>query len=64
MTGLDRPRLLTALMLLAMALFVSAGRPRDARWRGRLRRAAIVAFVCAVAVAIGEIGLWWAGFRP
>lgn len=63
MNGLDRPRLLAALMLLVIALFVGAGMPRDARWRGRLRLAAIIAFLCALAVALAEIALWWDGLR-
>ncbi len=63
MNGLDRQRLLAGLMLLVMALFVSAGLPRAARWRGRLRLAAIIGFLVAVAAALAEIALWWAGLR-
>jgi hypothetical protein len=63
MNGLDRQRLLTALVLLVMALFVGGGLPRDARWRRRLRRAAIIAFLFGVVAALAEIALWAAGFR-
>jgi hypothetical protein len=63
MNGLDRQRLLTALVLLVMALFVGGGMARDPRWRGRLRRAAIIAFLFAAVAALAEIALWAAGFR-
>ncbi|MGE5269372.1 MAG: hypothetical protein ACM3JG_06825 [Thiohalocapsa sp.] len=62
MNGFDRQRLMTALVLLVTALFVASGRPQAARWRQRLRRAAIVAFVFAAAVVVGEIALWLAGW--
>ena len=58
MGDFDRPRLLTALVLLVMALFVSAGAPFAARWRRQLRLAAIIGFLVAVAVALGEIAFW------
>jgi hypothetical protein len=61
MNGLDRQRLLTALILVVMALFVSAGAPFAARWRSQLRLAAIVGFLIALAVALAEIVLWWTG---
>ena len=58
MSEFDRQRALAALILLVMALFVSAGTPYAARWRRQLRLAAIVGFVVALAVALGEIALW------
>lgn len=58
MNGIDRHRLLAALILLVMALFVAAGYPPVARWRRPLMRAAIIGFAIAVAVALGEIALW------
>ena len=58
MSDFDRQRWLTALMLLVMALFVSAGTPFAARWRRELRLAAIVGFLVALAVALGEIAFW------
>lgn len=58
MGDFDRQRLLTALVLLAMALFVSAGAPFAARWRRQLRLAAIIGFLVALAVALGEIAFW------
>ena len=58
MGDFDRPRLLTALVLLVMALFVSAGAPFAARWRRQLRLAAIIGFLVALAVALGEIAFW------
>ena len=61
MTDLDRERWLTALILMVMALFVSAGTPFAARWRRQLRFAAIVGFVAVLAVALGEIALWLIG---
>lgn len=64
MQGFDRQRLLTALILVVMALFVSAGTPFAARWHRQLRRAAIIGFVIAVALALAEIGFWWAGLAP
>jgi hypothetical protein len=61
MSDFDRQRWLTALMLLVMALFVSAGTPFAARWRRELRLAAIVGFLVALAVALGEIAFWLIG---
>ena len=58
MNEFDRQRLLTALILLAMALFVAGGTPYAARWRRQLRLAAIVGFLVALAMALGEIALW------
>lgn len=62
MNPFDRQRLFAALVLLVSALFVAAGMPPTARWRLRLRRAVILAFALAAAVAIGETALWLAGF--
>jgi hypothetical protein len=64
MDGFDRQRLLSGLMLLVMALFVSAGLPSAARWRRQLRLAAIIGFLIAVAAALGEIALWLIGRGP
>lgn len=64
MNGFDRQRLLTALMLVVMALFVFAGTPFAARWRRQLRLAAIIGFVVAVALALGEIAFWLFGRGP
>jgi hypothetical protein len=64
MNGFDRQRWLTALILLVMALFVSAGTPFAARWRRQLRLAAIVGFLVALAVALGEIAFWLIGHNP
>ena len=61
MNGFDRQQMLSALMLLVMALFVSGGAPFAARWRRPLRHAAIAGFVLAVALALAEIVLWWTG---
>jgi hypothetical protein len=64
MSDCDHQRWLTALILMVMALFVSAGTPFAARWRRQLRLAAIVGFVVALAVAMGEIALWLIGHSP
>ncbi len=61
MNGVDRQRLLSALMLLVMALFVSGGVPMAARWRRPLRLAAIAGFVLAMALALAESVFWWIG---
>jgi hypothetical protein len=61
MGGFDRQRWLTGLILLVMALFVSAGMPFAARWRRELRLAAIAGFLVALAVALGEIARWLIG---
>ena len=61
MNGFDRQRLLTALILLVMALFVASGVPPAMRWRRKLRLAAIAAFFIALALALAEIALWWTG---
>ena len=59
--GFEPHRLLSALMLLVVALFVSSGRLPAARWRQRLRTAAVVLFVVALIAALVEIGRWLAG---
>jgi hypothetical protein len=64
MNDFDRHRLLTALILLVMALFVSAGTPFAARWRRQLRLATIVGFFIALAMALGEIAVWLIGRDP
>jgi len=61
MTGFDRQRLLSALILVVIALFVSTGTPSAARWRRRLRLAAIIGFLIALAAALTEIVFWWTG---
>ena len=62
MDGFDRQRLLSALILVVMALFVSTGYPPSARWRRQLRLAAILGFGVALAAALAEIVLWWTGW--
>lgn len=61
MRGLDQHRLLAALSLLVMALLVAGRYPTASRWRPALRWAAITAFGIAVALALVDIALWWAG---
>jgi len=61
MSGLDRQRLLSALILVVMALFVANGLPPAAGWRRPMRLAAIGGFLIAVALALAEIVVWWAG---
>ena len=58
----NRQRLLSALMLLVVALFVSSGYTPAARWRRQLRIAAITVFAIAVAFALAQIG-WWLAAR-
>jgi len=57
----DRQRLLSALILVVMALFVASGAPPASRWRRPMRLAAIAGFVIVVALALSEIVLWWTG---
>lgn len=64
MSPVDRQRMLAALLLLVMALFVSAGYPPAARWRPQLRIASIVLFFVAVVMALVEIEIWWSGRGP
>ena len=61
MNGVDRQQMLSALMLLVMALFVFGGAPFGARWRRPLRLAAIALFVLAMALALAETVFWWLG---
>jgi hypothetical protein len=63
MNPFERQRLLSALMVLVVLLFVSGRAAPTARWRRPLRRAAIAAFALAVAAALVEIALWWSGGR-
>jgi hypothetical protein len=56
----DRQRLLSALMLLVMAVFVSAGFGPAARWRRQLRAASIVLFAIALLLALAQVA-WWIG---
>ena len=58
MRGFDQDRSLAALSLLVMALFVASGYPPAARWRGVLRRAALIGFGTALALALVDIALW------
>jgi hypothetical protein len=58
-TDFERQQMFSALMLLAVALFVAGIFPPAARWRRELRIGAIVAFCAAVAWAVAEIGMWW-----
>ena len=61
MNGFYRQQLLTALILLVTALFVSSGVASAGPWRRPLRLTAIAAFVIAVVLALAEIVYWWAG---
>jgi len=58
MNEFDRQRLLSALILLAMAFFVAGGTPFARRWRRQFRLAAIVGFLAALVVAFVEIARW------
>jgi drug/metabolite transporter (DMT)-like permease len=58
MNYFDRQRLLTVLMLLAMAFFVASGTAFAGRWRRQFRLAAIVGFLAALAIALVEIAVW------
>ena len=53
MNDFDRQRWLAALILLVMALFVSAGTTFAARWRRQLRLAAIIGVLVALAAVGG-----------
>jgi hypothetical protein len=61
MNGFEWPRMLSALILIVMTLFVASGVAPAARWRRPLRFAAIAGFVIALAVALAEIVFWWTG---
>jgi hypothetical protein len=58
MDEFDRQRLLSALILLAIALFVAGGMPFAARWHRQFRLAAIIGFLAALVVAFVEIARW------
>lgn len=58
MNGIDRQRLLSALIMVVMALFVASGLPQAARWRRPMRLAAIAGFLVAVVLAFAEIVVW------
>jgi hypothetical protein len=58
MTMPDRGEMLSALILVVMALFVASGRPFAGRWRRRLRLLALLAFALAAVAALIEVG-WW-----
>jgi hypothetical protein len=60
MNAYERQQMLSALILLVIALFVSGAFPPAARWRRELRVATIIAFTVAVLWALVEIGLWMA----
>lgn len=64
LTGLDPQRLMSAIVLIVMVLFVAGGTPGAGRWRGPLRLAAIIGFGVAVVLAVAEVGWWLAGGRP
>lgn len=63
MSGFDRQRMLSALILLVIALFVASGFPAAARRRRELRIAAIVAFCAAGFWVLIEIAIWAAEAR-
>jgi ABC-type enterochelin transport system permease subunit len=63
MLPIDRQRLLWALTLAAMALFVASGVAPPARWGRWLRRLSVAAFVLAAVAALVETALWWGGHR-
>jgi hypothetical protein len=60
----ERQQALSALLAAVMALFVASGYPPLARWRRRLRAAAIIVFLVALAAALAEVGFWLAGAQP
>ncbi|MGC2415248.1 MAG: hypothetical protein WA459_21435 [Stellaceae bacterium] len=61
MNDADRQRMLSALILVVIALFVSAGSPFAGRWRRELRIATIVVFFIGLAAALVDIVYWWIG---
>jgi hypothetical protein len=63
-SGFERQRMLSALILLVIALFVAGAYPPAARWRGELRVAAVLGFCAALGWALIEIGLWLAAAPP
>ena len=56
----DRQRMVSALILVVVTLFVLSGAPFAARWRRELRLAAIVVFVIGVAAALAAVVFWLA----
>jgi hypothetical protein len=58
MNGYERHQMLSALILLVIALFVAGAFPPAARWRRELRIATLVAFCAAVGWALFEIAAW------
>lgn len=64
MRGLESQRLLSAIIVLVMTLFVASGTPGAGRWRRPLRAAAIIGLAAAVALALGESVGWWLGHGP
>ncbi len=58
MNGFDRQRMITALILLVMAAFVTSQYGPAVRWRRRLRVIAVGGFAVGVLLALGEIALW------
>ena len=61
MSGFDRQRVLSALILVIIVLFVFAGSPFAGRWRRGLRLAAVVVFFIGLAAALVDIFFWWIG---
>lgn len=58
MIPFDRQRLFSALVLLVMALFLTAGYVPAGPWRRHLRRAAIAGFLVALAAALFHLAFW------
>lgn len=58
MSGYERHQMLSALILLAMALFVAGGFPPATRWRRELRIATVILFCAAAGWVLFEIGMW------
>jgi hypothetical protein len=56
----ERHQMLSALILLIIALFVAGGVSPAVRWRRELRIGAVLAFCIAIGWVLIEIGLWWA----
>ena len=64
MSPVERQQALSALLAAVMALFVASGYGPWARWRRRLRAAAVIVFLIALAAALAEAGFWLAGAQP
>jgi hypothetical protein len=64
MNGFDRQRMLSALILVVITLFVFSGAPFGLRWRRELRLAAVIVFFIGLAAALVEILFWWIGGGP